>query len=240
MYPNEVAHISKTIIDLLILDVTLITISKLSSEIIDRDHISVMNERTVDFQELRDRVYDKYPALYLSNDYKIFWGYSKDYFIEINDTITYAAAVRCMTSGIFFILLNDFEDTWEDNLSFLLDLDRKEEEVRIERERDIYDVKIIRKGEEKIVSHESTETTTTKEPRKIRTESEILAYAMRNEPEPFCYITDRYLGKTLISDMQKGYPRFKIKLRLLPDVQFEKRASKDAKGKQAKPNKKKK
>ncbi|GJQ82768.1 hypothetical protein Trydic_g19776 [Trypoxylus dichotomus] len=219
------------------MEINLVTVSRLSSEVIDRDVIRIEHVDDPQFSDLMENIYDKYPALWRSGHYTMYWIYTKTEFLPIQDYISYVAAIRLMACKTIYVLVDDFYEYWEDNISYLQELDDIEKEQQLERGRDIYDVRIARKvGSEQM--EEATKTkavsayslTTDSDESPIRDEDEILAYAFKKDPKVNCHTTDMLRFVKLVKDLKQGFPKIKEQLYPIPDVVFDKRVFKDSRG----------
>lgn len=207
------------------MEINLVTISKLSSEIIDRDVIHIEHVHDPVLSDLTNSIYDKYPALWRSNSYKMYWQRALDTFAPIEDYLTYVTAIRLMTTNTIYVLIDDLTECWEDNMPYLLRLDHLEELERIERERDIYDVRFPKKKESDHTrlskrQARSMDVLTTKaisymsfdsDDKPMRTDGEIIAYALRNEPKEECFTADMLWNYKHINDLKTGMKGCEVK-----------------------------
>lgn len=187
------------------MEINLVTISRISSEIINKDIMKIERVDQPVFEDLANIIYDKYPSLYQSEKYSLFWQYSKFAFLPINNYITYLAAIRLMAHKTIYLLVDDIYEYWEDNISYLLELDRIELEEKVERERDIYDVRISReKSLDQITTLSPSVHSSSTDSQSFRDEEQILSYAIRGEPIRECYTIDLSQMVKFIRDLKKG------------------------------------
>ncbi|KAF2881946.1 hypothetical protein ILUMI_24228 [Ignelater luminosus] len=217
------------------MEITLLTISKQCSDIINTCPLVLPLDNPI-LSELYDRIYDLYPALDTAK-YKLYWRYNKDTFHQISDYLSYITVVALMADKTLILVLNDCDEHCDENEAFLRKLDKKELEEQRERERDIYDVKIIRKGEEPVEESDESDDELPTEP---RTDSQIITYAIRKLPETKYFTSDLLLKSNLIRDVQKGWPKLKNKLTQLDEEVIERAVERNASKKGVADKKKKK
>lgn len=182
------------------MEITLFTISKQCSDIINTSLLEIERNSPI-LSELYGKIYDLYPTLDAS-EYNLYWRYNKDRFYQISDYLSLRTVLRLTVDRALFLVLNDCDERCEENRRFIRQLDRKELEDRRERERDVYDVKIARKGKAQLSEEcESLEDETPTEP---RTDSQIITYAIRKLPEAKYFTSDLRFKSNLVGDVKKG------------------------------------
>uniref|UniRef100_A0A1Y1LDI9 Uncharacterized protein n=1 Tax=Photinus pyralis TaxID=7054 RepID=A0A1Y1LDI9_PHOPY len=176
------------------MEVTLLTISKLCASILHKCTLE-LDQNVIIVSELRDKIYDIYPTLD-EKDYTVYWWYNKDCFHKVWDYITYFTAISLMAEKILLLVLMDSEDGSEENESFLHELDIGElKEAKRRMKKDPYD--ICRKVD-------SMEGLDVGLPFKLRTDSEILSYALRKYPEPKYFTSDLTFRMSCAQCIKKG------------------------------------
>lgn len=181
------------------LELTLSTVSKLCSDVIHQDKINIKQRPIPVIDDVYNKIHEIFPTFY-DTDYKLYWRYSQKKFLRIFDYVTYFTALTLATDRCIYLLLSDCDDNWEDNESYLKELDLRELEEEKERKRDKYDVVIKRKGEE----DQEEAKPRLEPPGKERTDGEILSYALRKLPEVEPFTADLLQKANLIRDVKKG------------------------------------
>lgn len=185
-------------------------ISKLSSEVINISEvgISVLVGRK-EIEEIYYEIYKLRKGLE-TEDYQLYWRYSMDNFFAIKDYMSFNTAITLAGERKIYMLMNDYGEIWEDNISFLEDLDAQELAEKRERERNIYDVRIPGKEDSvSIVNERRSFLDVEQFPREPRTNFDILKYSLRNIPEPKFLQNDLRSKSNFIEDVKMGYPKKK-------------------------------
>lgn len=181
--------------------IKLITISKFSSDVVGNFSLEVPCPRFCQYRDILLAIYKIYPRL-SEEDFNLFYLVSKDMYVKVKDYLSYVTALIAVIDNTIILLLDDCPDDWHDNIEYILYLDRKEEEERKERDRDIYDVKIERPGEEVVREDSDVIFAKVVEPRR---DEEILSYAI-NKRYPYirCYLKDDLENEVTIGNVKKG------------------------------------
>lgn len=178
----------------------LFVVSKLCSEILTETFICINDPHKTILDDLYNEIHKIYPGLQVE-EYVLCWRYSKDTLYKILDYISYVIVLNVPYNKYIYLLLKDFEVPWFDNIYFLEKLDRIELKEKTERERDIYDVKIRRPGEE---SEEEDDSLDEVEPEIKRTDAGVVNFALRTTPETKYFTFDAQLRIELIRVLVKG------------------------------------
>lgn len=174
------------------------TISRICWDIIDKNKIFIENIAIPEFQELLNKIHELYPTLEES-DYTLYWRYSKEAFVQIQDFLSYATALNLMSNPTVYLMLDDCGEYWDEIRRFLRELDKLEQREEAERKRDKYDVRIPGRDEDNEESESEEDEETERE-----SDCGILAYALRKQPEVGCFTADLLQKTNLITDVKKG------------------------------------
>lgn len=183
-------------------------VSRLCSEIIERRAVEVPDPHQACYSDVFMAVYNVYPKLQ-EDEYSTYCRYSRENFFEITDYFSYMMFLVLFAEKTIYVLLKSYQP-WEDNLHFLISLDYKEILEKIEKERDIYDVRFVKNKVlwaeldriNKLLNEEIPSI------KSDRTNEEVLQFAVRKIPEPWCYTQDLILFKKLLNDLKKGKLKF--------------------------------
>lgn len=189
------------------MEINLVTVSKLSSEIIFEDVIKIEHLDFPELSDLMNNIYDKYPALWVSEKYSLYWQYDYGYFLPIKDYLTYLTALRLMNEKTIYLLVDDIYEYWDDNYSYLQKLDCVDQATQKERERNIYDVELYLSPEdiERICMHPSdVSSSSSTQFYPVREDVEVLAYAVRHQPKADCYTTDMVHLMNFVKGLKQG------------------------------------
>lgn len=182
------------------MDISLLTISKLCSDVIYTTKIKIDQTDHPTMNDILNKIHEQYPTLY-DTDYTLFWCYSHDDYLQIHDYLSYFTALTLMADPSIYLILNDCgDDCLKSNEAFLRKLDRIEEKEEEERKRSKYDVKIVRPGEESESEEEEEEEVRTE----ARMDEEILRFARRKEWPAYYYTADLNQKFRMIEDVKRG------------------------------------
>lgn len=179
------------------MELNLVTISRLCWDIIDQNKIHIENTAIPEFQDLLNKIHELYPTLEES-DYTLYWRYSNETFLQIQDFLSYATALNLMSDPTVYLMLDDCGEYWDEIRRFLREQDKREAREEAERKRDKYDVRIPGRDEDDEEIEEEEEEVG------LALDGEILAYALRKQPEVGCFTADLLQKTNLIKDVKKG------------------------------------
>lgn len=182
------------------MNIQLLIISKLCSEILYENIITCDNPQNFTLDDFYNKIHELHPGL-KEEDYILYWRYSEDEIYSIVDYMSFVAALIIPLPKTIFLMLQDYLEPWFDNLYFLEKLDRIELKEKKERERDIYDVKIKRPGEE---SEEEDDTLDNVEPDVKREDVGIIKFALRNKPQSRYYSCEQQIRVEFVRIITKG------------------------------------
>lgn len=181
------------------MEINLVTISKQCSSIINVSPITLPIEKP-SLSDLYDEIYDIYPALDTSN-FNLYWRYNDETFYQIVDYLSYLTVFMLMVDKNLYLVVDDCDEHCNENEEFLKRLDHIEFKEQVERERDIYDVIIIRKGEIREDSFEDIRKQITTDP---KTDAELILYALRKLLKIKYYTSDLIFKTKLIEATKRG------------------------------------
>ena len=186
------------------MEIKLLTISKMCSEIINVDKFTISNVDNQFTKNLFNFIRMKYKTLKHPFDYKLYWQYSESIFMEIFDYVSYTVFLRLSVNKTIYLMLYDVEEYWEDNIEYLKKLDEADERKREEMNRSKYDVIIRRPGD--VDSSRTTESTFsgTHDFGDQRSDGEIIKFALRMLPKPKCYTVDMLEDIKFVEDVMEG------------------------------------
>lgn len=183
--------------------VHVILVSKLCSELIAVHSINLdeMN-LLMPFKDFQDIIYDIYG---LRNEYSIFWRYSPELFFQIADYITFTTALLFGAEGRIYVLMKDYDEPWNDNLTQMKVIDYVEEKAQKRAQYDPYEVKIIRDGEKdsEMLDAEMLESIVD-EHEPSRSDADVIAYATSKLTAAPFFTADFSPQASLISALKQG------------------------------------
>lgn len=170
------------------------------------------NQSDYILDDLYNKIHDLYPSLNENTDYKLYWFYNENEIYLIKDYMSFITSLILPYRRIIYLLLNDYIDPWFDNINYLKKLDRIELREKMKRERDIYDVKIKRPGDESDNNDDDDENQDFNydnffdniEPEEKRTDIDIIKFALRNMPKMKLYTWEQQITKEYIRVITKG------------------------------------
>lgn len=177
--------------------IKVVTVSKLCSGFMDFTKIKVPSPAIARYEDILLAVYRLCPNLQL-REYGLYWRYSKEKYLRIVDFLSYICCLILDSEKIIYLLLNDCDEGWKDNVTFLSYLDRLQEYEKTEKERTKYDIKIPSRD-----PPPPKEDPEEEQPRP-RSPGEIINFAYRKYPEMDFFTSDYNLKKKLIRDLKKG------------------------------------
>lgn len=185
-----------------IVKITVIIVSKMSSEVIDTVTVFVKANVQTHYQFMNLEIHKCYPHLY-ETEYRIYWVSGENEYMEVKDYHSYIMMLQLSLDHTLYLLVNDCPSDWTDNGDFLIFLDELEEFKEKESRRTLYD--LYRPGDETL------ESFMLKEPEwsgPQRSDGEIIKYSTRNYPSKRCFTSDWEYLCNLSDVLKKGISYF--------------------------------